>query len=293
MLLLDKSGAMTSHDVVARVRRIAGERRVGHAGTLDPMATGLLIVALGPATRLLRFVQAETKRYVGTVELGVATDSLDADGAVVARAAVPAIDEATMAAAAATLTGAQQQVPPMVSAIKIGGQRLHELARQGLEVDRPARSIVVESFNLTRAGENRWDFEVVCSTGTYVRVLAGNLAERLGTVGHLVALRRTAIGTHDVADALTLEQFADAVERGRSTVVPARAMVEHLGTVTLDDDALRRVGRGQRIELSVAAAGPTLAALDATGELVAVLGRRGDQWQPEIVFSAGPASGRP
>ncbi len=293
MLLLDKSGGMTSHDVVARVRRIVGERRVGHAGTLDPMATGLLIVALGPATRLLRFVQAETKRYVGTVELGVATDSLDADGTVVARAPVPAIDGPTIAAAAATLTGAQQQVPPMVSAVKIGGERLYDLARRGVEVARPARSITVESFSLTPAGENRWDFDVVCSTGTYVRVLASDLAERLGTVGHLVALRRTAIGHHDVANALTLEALSDAVRLGPAPVVPARAMVEHLGSVTLTEDALRRIVQGQRIELSDTVTGPTLAALDETGELVAILGRRGERWQPEIVFSAGANPGHP
>ena len=292
MLLLDKSGGMTSHDVVARVRRIVGERRVGHAGTLDPMATGLLIVAVGPATRLLRFVQAETKRYVGTIQLGVATDTLDADGTVVARAPVPDIDEDTMARAAATLTGPQQQVPPMVSAIKIGGERLYDLARRGVEVDRPPRSITVESFRVTPGDGDRWDFDVVCSTGTYVRVLASDLAQRLGTLGHLTVLRRTAIGVHDVSAAMTLEALEDAMRLGRSPIAPARAMVQHLASVTVGDDVVRRIVRGQRIDIVAPMDGSTVAALDRAGELVAILGRRGDQWQPEIVFAADAGPGR-
>lgn len=294
MLLLDKPGAMTSHDVVARVRRITGERRVGHAGTLDPMATGLLIVALGPATRLLRFVQAETKRYVGTLELGVATDTLDAEGTVVARAPVPDVDEVAVSRAASTLTGPLQQVPPMVSAVKIGGERLYDLARRGVEVDRPARSITVETFTVTRGtGDNRWDFDVVCSTGTYVRVLASDLAERLGTVGHLTALRRTAIGVHDVHDAITLDELTEAIRLGHSPVAPARDMVQHLESVTVLDDEVRRIVQGQRVEIGPSAIGPTVAALDQAGELVAVLGRRGDQWQPEIVFASDAGAGRP
>ena len=294
MLLLDKPGGLTSHDVVARVRRIAGERRVGHAGTLDPMATGLLIVAIGPATRLLRFVQAETKRYVGTIELGVATDSLDADGTVVARAPVPDIDEVAMSRAAAELTGPQLQVPPMVSAVKIDGERLYALARRGVEVDRPARSITVDEFTLTRGtGVNQWDFVVVCSTGTYVRVLANDLAQRIGTVGHLTALRRTAIGAHDVSNAITLDALADAMALGRAPVAPPRAMVQHLESVTVQDDEVRRIVRGQRIEVASDVVGPVVAAIDLTGDLVAVLGRRGDQWQPEIVFAAVAGPGRP
>ena len=250
------------------------------------MATGLLIVAVGPATRLLRFVQAETKRYVGTIQLGVATDTLDADGTVVARAPVPDIDEDSMTKAAATLTGPQQQVPPMVSAVKIGGERLYDLARRGVEVDRPPRSITVESFRVTSGSDDRWDFEVVCSTGTYVRVLASDLAQRLGTLGHLTALRRTAIGVHDVSAAMTLEALEDATRLGRSPIAPTRAMVQHLASVTVDADLVRRIVRGQRIDAVPTVEGSSVAALDRAGELVAILGRRGDQWQPEIVFAA-------
>lgn len=293
MLLLDKSGGMTSHDVVARVRRIMNERRVGHAGTLDPMATGLLIVAVGPATRLLRFVQAETKRYVGTFELGAATDTLDADGVVVERMPVPPIDADTMSKVASTFTGTFEQVPPMVSAVKIGGERLYDLARRGVEVERAARTITVDSFSVAPGTEpDRWDFDVVCSTGTYVRVLVSDLAQRLGTVGHLTALRRTAIGIHRVDGALTLDELAIAVEEGRSSMYPVRAMVAHLASVVVGDDDVRRIGHGQRIAITDSVVGSPIAALDGAGNLVAVLTRRGDDWQPDVVMATGTPTAR-
>ena len=286
MLLLDKPGGVTSHDVVATVRRIMGERRVGHAGTLDPMATGLLIVAIGPATRLLRFVQAATKRYCGTVELGVATDSLDADGVEVERAPVPDVDLATVLAAAASLCGPQRQTPPMVSAVKVNGRRLHELARRGIKVDRPARDVVVESFTV-RAGADRhhWDFEVVCSTGTYVRVLASDLARRLGTVGHLSALRRTAIGPHDVSSAVSLDDLEATVTEGRAPLMATTAMVSGLATVVVSDRDRFWILHGQRVRCESTEA-DWLAAIDERGELVAVLSRRGDSWQPAVVVAS-------
>jgi tRNA pseudouridine55 synthase len=148
LLLVDKPAGITSHDVVARVRRILGERRVGHAGTLDPMATGLLVLAVGPSTRLLRFAQAGVKRYRGDVTFGVATDSLDADGVVVARSQVPALDATRVNDVAGAMRGAQTQVPPMVSAIKVNGRRLHALAREGVEVEREARPVTIAAFSL-------------------------------------------------------------------------------------------------------------------------------------------------
>ena len=286
MVLLDKPGGVTSHDVVARVRRIMGERRVGHAGTLDPMATGLLIVAIGPATRLLRFVQVATKRYRGTVELGIATDSLDADGVVVDRAGVPDVDLDAVRAAAGSLLGAQQQVPPMVSAVKVNGRRLHELARRGLEVDRAAREVVVESFTVDAgADQHHWDFDVVCSTGTYVRVLASELAHRLGTVGHLSALRRTAIGPYDVSAALSLEAFETSIADRRPLLPPA-AMLEGVTKIVVGDRDRQRIVHGQQLEVADGVAGDWLAALDPAGELVAVLARRGDRWQPSVVVTS-------
>ena len=284
LLLVDKPGAWTSHDVVARLRRLLNERRIGHAGTLDPMATGLLVVAVGPATRLLRFAQAETKRYRGTVQLGVATDSLDADGEVTQRAAVPALDEHVVNAAATAMLGPQSQVPPMVSALKVGGRRLHELAREGVEVERAAREIVIGEFTLTPGmATDSWDFEVSCSVGTYVRVLLSDLAVTLGTVGHLSALRRTASGRHVVEDAVTIDELS-ALDEPRRALRPAAELLESLDSVVLDEAAVVAMRRGQRVRLGTEVAGDELCALDGSGGLVGVLRRRGDTWQPDVVL---------
>ncbi len=281
LLLVDKPAGMTSHDVVSRVRRIFAERRVGHAGTLDPMATGLLIIALGPATRLIRFAQGRDKVYTGTVLLGVATDSLDADGVVVGRADVGPLSVDEVNAAAATLTGPQRQVPPMVSAVHHHGERLYEIARRGEVVEREARAITVNSFCLTPTEDpRRWDFIVDCSVGTYVRVLASDLAERLGTLGHLVALRRVASGDHLVAQARHLEDIA-ADPTG--ALAPPLAFVSHLEHVTLEAPDIDAARHGRRLEL-VARAGE-VAAVDRSGELVAVLERRGDSYHPTLVFA--------
>ena len=281
MLLVDKPTGLTSHDVVARVRRIFGERRVGHAGTLDPMATGLLIIAVGPATRLIRFAQGCDKVYAGTVLLGVATDSLDADGQVVARADVAPLSTEQVNAVAASLTGPQRQVPPMVSAVHHKGERLYELARRGESVEREARAITVNRFALTPTEDPRhWDFVVDCSVGTYVRVLASDLAERLGTVGHLVALRRLASGDHLVEDALSLEEIA---ADPASALIAPLAFVSHLERVTLDAAHIEAARHGQRLEVLARAA--EVAALDDTGALVAVLERRGDSYHPALVLA--------
>lgn len=281
MLLVDKPAGLTSHDVVARVRRIVGERRVGHAGTLDPMATGLLVIAVGPATRLIRFAQGRDKVYAGTVLFGVATDSLDADGEVLARVDVAPMSVEQVNAAAATLTGPQRQVPPMVSAVHHQGERLYDIARRGEVVEREARAITVSSFVLTPTEDpRRWDFVVECSVGTYVRVLASDLAERLGTVGHLVALRRLASGEHLVEDALSLEEIAADVP---SALAPPLAFVSHLERVGLDATQIVAVRHGKRLD--VTARDREVAAVDDAGELVAVLERRGDSYQPTLVFA--------
>jgi len=285
LLLLDKPKGLTSHDVVAGVRKIFDERRVGHAGTLDPMATGLLVLAVGPSTRLLRFAQSEAKRYRGTVQLGVATDSLDADGAVTERRPVAPLDQRDVDRAASRLTGVLQQVPPMVSALKVGGQRLHRLARQGIEVERRAREVTITSFQLTPSDDpTRWDFDVACSVGTYVRVLLSDLAESLGTVGHLTRLRRTASGRFLVDDALTMEQLGDAVQRAATPLQPPASFVTHLEHVTLDADQQRRIRMGQMVPLDGTVATTEIAALNDAGALVAILIRRGDAWKPELVL---------
>jgi tRNA pseudouridine55 synthase len=286
LLLVDKAQGLTSHDVVARVRRILREKKVGHAGTLDPMATGLLILAVGPSTRLLRFAQSETKRYAGAVKFGVATDSLDADGAVVDERPVPPLGEELLNATAKEMTGSQLQTPPMVSALKVDGQRLHELARRGVEVERNAREITVSTFSLSATDDvTVWRFDVECSVGTYVRVLLSDLAGRVGTVGHLVELRRLASGSHSVEDALTIEALSVAVDEGRDVLAPPAAFVTALEHATLSDEQVRAVRMGQRITLANDVTSDEVAAIDATGELVGILARRGESWKPELVLS--------
>ncbi len=286
LLLVDKPQGLTSHDVVARVRRILDEKKVGHAGTLDPMATGLLILAVGPSTRLLRFAQSETKRYVGAVKFGVATDSLDADGVVVDERPVPTLTRELVDAAATSMLGAQQQTPPMVSAIKIDGQRLHELARRGVEVERAPRAITVSAFSLEPTEDPTvWRFDVECSVGTYVRVLLSDLAQRLGTLGHLVALRRLASGAHSVDDAVTLEALATLVHGGGDVLAPPAAFVTGLEHVTLDESQTRAMRRGQRVALEGTYHGEEIAAMDEGGDLVGVLRRRADSWKPELVLA--------
>jgi len=289
LLLVDKASGLTSHDVVAQVRTILNERRVGHAGTLDPMATGLLVLAVGPSTRLLRFAQSEVKRYRGTVQLGVATDSLDADGAPTERRAVPVISHDVMNAAAGAMLGVQQQVPPMVSAVKVGGRRLHQLARQGIEVEREARDVTIHSFALVATDDpSVWSFDVECSVGTYVRVLLSDLTSALGTVGHLSSLRRTRSGDFRVEDALSVEQLSEVVASGGTALRAPITFVEKLEHVVLGDDAERKIRMGQRVMLVDPLVTDEIAALNGAGQLVAILRRRGETWQPEVVLPEEP-----
>jgi tRNA pseudouridine55 synthase len=206
---LDKPSGPTSHDVVHAVRRHLGTRRVGHAGTLDPQATGLLVVGVGPATRLLGFVAAQDKFYRGSLTLGVRTDTLDAAGRETGRGPWPR-DEERVRSAGATLTGPRQQRPPMVSAVKVGGQRLYRLAARGQEVERPERSIVVRRLEVLGMDleRGRVDFEVECSSGTYVRVLAEEWGALLDTYAHLASLRRIRVGAIDVEGAFPAAQLA-------------------------------------------------------------------------------------
>ena len=282
LLLVDKPGGVTSHDVVNLARRAIGEKRVGHAGTLDPMATGLLVLGVGPATRLLRFAQSGVKRYQGVVGLGTATDTLDADGVVVEERPVPELSIDDVAAVASGMLGAQSQVPPMVSAVKVGGERLYKLAREGVEVERAPREITVSAFAVAVGDTpDEWRFDVECSTGTYVRVLLSDLARALGTVGHLSALRRVASGRFRVEDAVTVESLAQA---GASALKAPGEFVADLEAVVLGASEERRVRQGQRVVLEGAWRGTQVAAWNERGALVGVMARRGDEWQPEIVL---------
>src|SRR5215475_2530943 len=216
---------MTSHDVVSRVRRLARTRRVGHGGTLDPMATGLLVIGVGRATRLLTYVIGAGKQYAATIRLGESTITDDAEGEVVAHTSAAAVTDAAIRAGLAAQTGTVAQVPSAVSAIKIKGQRAYAKVRAGESVELAARTVTISSIEVLdiRHGVDNpdvidVDVDIACSTGTYVRAIARDLGEALGVGGHLIALRRTAVGGFTLAEASTLEDVAARVEAGASPI---------------------------------------------------------------------------
>jgi len=270
--------------VVARCRRIFGQRRVGHGGTLDPDATGVLLVGLGQATRLLRFLSELPKSYTGEIVLGVATSTLDAAGEVMGTWDMSAVRPTDVAAAAAGLTGEIDQVPPMVSAVKVGGRRLHELARAGVEVEREARRVTVHRFVVEPTGEPLVHrAEVDCSSGTYVRSLAADLGTALGGGAHLRALRRTAIGLFTVDEAVSLDSAG--VEHVKP---PADALRGRPRVVAADADTVAAIGHGKVLDRSVLGAegdGPW-AVLDGAGRLLAVYERYDDagRVKPAVVL---------
>jgi len=207
ILLVDKPRDHTSHDVVARLRGKLKTRRIGHAGTLDPMATGLLIILVGKATRVSQYLISLDKEYEGTIELGKVTDSQDAEGEVMETRPVPPFTEAEVKTAIKGFLGDQYQTPPMYSAIKIDGVPLYKSARKGVEVEREPRFIRVMSWELTRFALPHLDFRLRCTKGTYVRTLAHDLGNKLGCGAHLSALRRTATDKFNISQALTLDQI--------------------------------------------------------------------------------------
>jgi len=209
VLLVDKPAEHTSHDVIARLRGKLRMRKIGHAGTLDPMATGLLIVLLGKATRVSQFLISLDKEYEGAIELGSTTDSQDADGERMETRPVPALSEAEVRAAMAGFLGDQYQIPPMYSAIKVGGVPLYKRARKGEEIEREPRFIRVMSWDLLSLELPRITFRLRCTKGTYVRTLAHDLGAKLGCGAHLCALRRTATDRFNVSQALTLGQIEE------------------------------------------------------------------------------------
>ncbi len=214
ILIIDKPSGLTSHDVINRVRRATKIRQVGHAGTLDPMATGVLVVCLGQATRISEYLLGHDKAYRATIRLGIETNTYDADGEIVATRDVN-MDRAAVERALARFAGEIQQIPPMYSAIKREGQKLYELARQGIEIEREARSVVIHSSELCRYQAPDATIDVRCSAGTYLRSIAHDLGAALGTGGHLVELRRTAAGPFTIDQAISLEAFEAAAREGQ------------------------------------------------------------------------------
>lgn len=278
ILLVDKPAGMTSHDVVARTRRAFGTRKVGHAGTLDPMATGLLVIGIEGATRLLTYIVGADKTYAATIRLGQTTGTDDAEGEVVAVAAPEAWDAVTddaVSAGIASLTGAISQVPSAVSAIKVDGRRAYDRVRAGEEVVLAARDVVVSRFDLleTRRGEGFIDLDVIvdCSSGTYIRSLARDLGAGLGVGGHLTALRRTRVGPFEVAGAVGI----DALE-GAPTLTPGEAAARILPVLEMSSDDARDLRHGKRLVGQAARLDGALgAALDPDGRLIGIVERRG------------------
>ncbi len=286
LVVVDKPAGWTSHDVVARCRRIYHQRRVGHSGTLDPGATGVLLVGLGRVTRLLRYLTALPKSYEGEVVLGTATTTLDDGGDPVGHWDMSGVGLDDVRAAAAGMVGPLMQVPPMVSAVKVGGRRLHELARAGVDVERTARPVSVDRFDVA-AGDDPHVFRiaVTCSSGTYVRVLAADLGQALGGGAHLRRLRRTAIGSFSLAEAHRLEALD--TEGETAVLAPAEALRDYPRAVA-DDEVAGLIGHGRPIDrarLGAAGEGP-LAIIDRAGTLLAVYEPgEGDRLRAAVVLA--------
>ncbi|MHB8450076.1 MAG: tRNA pseudouridine(55) synthase TruB [Mycobacteriales bacterium] len=274
LLVVDKPAGQTSHDVVAAVRRLAGTRRVGHAGTLDPMATGVLVIGLGRATRLLGHLALTDKDYLATIRLGSTTDTDDAEGRVLTTTDPSGVTDAALAAAVEALTGTIMQTPPVVSAIRVDGQRAYTRARRGEVVEIRARRVEVTSFNIEERQGALIVARVTCSSGTYIRALARDLGAALGVGGHLAALRRTRVGPFrdplPLALPLPVVELAEAVAAG----FPARS---------LSPDEVNDVRHGRPISATGKAG--TVGAFSAAGEVLALLTDNDGRARPVVVFA--------
>jgi tRNA pseudouridine55 synthase len=280
IVVVDKPGGMTSHDVVARVRRLTGIRRVGHAGTLDPMATGVLVVGVGRATRLLGFLAASDKEYDATIRLGAITTTDDAEGEVIDERDASGVDDESIATAVHALTGDIDQVPAAVSAIKVGGVRAYQRVRQGEAVDLASRRVTVSAFDvLARRGDDV-DVHVACSTGTYVRALARDVGTALGVGAHLSALRRTRSGSFGLDRARDLAALAEAFDVVALSEVVATAFPRW----DASGDEARRIGLGQRLAPIGLPAGP-VGAFTPDGSVVALVEERDGAIRPTVVFT--------
>jgi tRNA pseudouridine55 synthase len=283
LVIVDKPAGWTSHDVVGKMRRLARTRRVGHAGTLDPMATGVLVLGVGKATRLLGHLALTEKGYDATIRLGQSTNTDDAEGEVTATASAASVADEALRAGIAELTGPIRQIPPQVSAIKVNGERAYKMARKGEEVALAARPVTVREFtvlDVRRDGDViDVDASVTCSSGTYIRALARDLGASLGCGGHLTALRRTRVGPYDLPMARTLDQLAEkpeilAMGEAVAAVFPRR-------DVSADD--ARKVAHGGRLPAAGLGPGP-VGVFAPDGTLLALVEEQGGLAKPLAVF---------
>ncbi len=292
LVVVDKPAGCTSHDVVAKLRKIYSLRRVGHAGTLDPDATGVLLVALGPATRLLQYLAGTGKAYRGTVSFGVATDTLDAAGTVLERRAM-AVTHDEVRDAAKRFVGDIFQVPPMVSALRVGGRRLHELAREGKEVERQPRPVQINRCDIEAFEPGPFPLATVyveCSTGTYIRTLAADLGATLGGCAHLAALRRTRVGSFTIDEARSID--AIAADPSAAVLAPLVALRD-LPRVDIAAETVAAVLHGSVFPPTALGIDPEVSGpwtiVGPDGALLAVYDRFGAAVKPSVVLNAAGA----
>lgn len=277
LLIVDKTRGPTSHDVVAKLRRLFGTRAVGHAGTLDPMATGVLVAAVGEATKLVRWLTDDDKTYEASVRLGVETDSLDADGDVVAEAPVPtSLDRERVEGTIATFVGVHAQRAPRFSALKVDGQRLHRQARRGVVVEAPLRDVNLLSFQLQEVTADSIRVTLKVAKGFYVRSFARDLAQKLGTVGHLDGLRRIQSGVFGLDRAVSFDRVLEGLEDERvaesvrESALSLREACAHMIQMTLSEPEVKRARHGQPVRRNLADSDDPVAMLSGEGRVVAI-----------------------
>ncbi|GAA5531123.1 tRNA pseudouridine(55) synthase TruB [Herpetosiphon gulosus] len=283
-LNIDKPQGITSTDVVRVVKRNARQKRVGHGGTLDPMATGVLPIALGNATRLLEYLlEEERKAYTATLRLGITTDSDDAEGAVIAEAPIPTLDPALIESVLSQFRGAIEQVPPQYAAIRVDGKRMYEYAREGKHIELPARPITIEQLDLLAWDAQQLTIAVDCSKGTYIRAIARDIGALLGCGAHLTALRRTRAGAFDLSNSISLAKLDQQPEAFAAALLPPQAALANWPLINLADAAVAdvRMGRVVQVDSQVERVG----LLDQAGQLVAIAVLRETGYQPIKVFA--------
>lgn len=283
IVLIDKPQGLTSHDAVSRLRRIFQTRRIGHAGTLDPLATGLLVMAVGPATRFLQYLDLEPKEYVTDFRFGIETDSYDAEGEVVAEKPVPDNLEARILAAVPDFVGSISQLPPMYSAVKKDGKPLYDYARKGIDVERKPREVYIEEYEVVSVNEGLVSVRIVCSGGTYVRTLAHDLGQAVGCGAHVESLRRTQVGRFHLDDATTIENV------GPDHLIPLNIALDDLPSMQLSDirTTYARQGRPLRpdkMDTGNLEQGSPVCLLGPDGSVVAMARYDGELLQPECVL---------